>query len=309
MNFRLHELVPATHTPFEASGALNLAAIERQAQHLLADGVRTAFIGGTTGECHSLTLDERRALATRWTEVTRGTALRIIVHVGSNSLADARMLATQAQELGAVAISALSPSYFKPRNVEDLVACCQRIAAAAPALPFYYYDIPSLTGVTLSPPEFLSVAADTIPTLAGIKFTNPDLMAYQRCLHSRDGRFDVPWGTDESLLGALALGAAGAVGSTYNFAAPLYLRMWDAFSRGDLAAARIEQYRSVELITSLASYGYMGAAKALMGLIGVDVGAPRLPNAELPPPKLSRLVERLDAIGFFGWRGRDPSTS
>jgi N-acetylneuraminate lyase len=301
MNFRLHELVPATHTPFAADGALNLAIVEKQAQHLLADGVRAAFIGGTTGECHSLTLDERRALATRWTEVTRGTPLRVIVHVGSNSLADARMLTTQAQELGAAAVAALSPSYFKPRNVEDLVACCRDIAASAPGLPFYFYDIPSLTGVTLSSPDFLHLAADRIPTLAGIKFTNPDLMAYQRCLRSHDGRFDIPWGTDEYLLGALALGAAGAVGSTYNFAAPLYLRLWDAFKRGDLAAARVEQYRSVQLITCLASFGYMGAAKALMGTLGVDVGQPRLPIAQLAPKQRDRLRGDLESLGYFKW--------
>jgi len=301
MNFRLHELVPATHTPFDASGTLNLAAIERQAQHLIADGVRTAFIGGTTGECHSLTLDERRSLATRWTEVTRGTPLRVIVHVGSNSLADARMLAAQAQELGAAAISALSPSYFKPRNVEDLVACCRDIATAAPGLPFYFYDIPSLTGVTLSSPDFLNLAVDKIPTLAGIKFTNPDLAAFQRCLHSEGGRFDIPWGTDEYLLGALALGAAGAVGSTYNFAMPLYDRLWDAFRRGDLAAARVEQYRSVQLITCLASFGYMGAAKALMGFLGVDIGQPRLPIAPLAPEQRDRLRGQLESLGYFQW--------
>jgi N-acetylneuraminate lyase len=63
-------------------------------------------------------------------------------------------------------------------------------------------------------PEFLAQARDRIPTLAGIKFTNSDLMAYQLCLHADGGRFDVPYGTDEWLLAALALGAQGAVGSS-----------------------------------------------------------------------------------------------
>ena len=301
MNIKLHELVAATHTPFHADGSLNLAVIERQAEHLLRDGVRTVFIGGTTGESHSLTLDERRALAVRWFEVTRGTPLRVIVHVGGNAISDARMLAAQAQELNAAAISALAPSYFKPRTIDDLVACCREIAAAAPGTPFYYYDIPVLTGVTLSSPDFLDAAATKIPTLAGIKFTNPDLMAYQRCLHSHDGKFDVPWGTDEYLLGALALGALGAVGSTYNFATPLYLHMWDAFRRGDLAAARAEQFRSVQLVKCLASFGYVGAAKALMTMLGVDVGPPRLPNAQLPPEQHVPLRRELESIGFFDW--------
>ena len=150
----------------------------------------TVFIGGSTGESHSLTVEERLALARRWSEVVRGTNLRLIVHVGSNCLADARALAAQAQSLRAAAISAFAPSYFKPNSLDALIACCAEIAGAAPSLPFYFYDIPALTGVRFSMPEFLDVAADRIPTLAGIKFTNADLMAYQRCLHTQEGRFD-----------------------------------------------------------------------------------------------------------------------
>ena len=244
----LHGLVAATHTPFHADGSLNLGAVEAQAAHLLRNGVTRVFIGGSTGESSSLSLDERLALGQRWSEVARGSALRIVTHVGSNCLADARALAAQAQQLGAVAISALASSYFKPRSLDVLVACCAEIAAAAPDTPFYFYDIPALTGVTFSMPEFLEKAPACIPTLAGIKFTNPDLMAYQFVLRAAGGAWDVPFGVDEHMLGALAMGARGAVGSGFNFAAPIYHRMLAAFERGDLAAAREEQFRGVRLI-------------------------------------------------------------
>ena len=292
-------LVAATHTPFDAGGQLNLTIVEKQAAHLLRHRIATVFIGGSTGESHSLTVEERLALARRWSEVVRGTALRLVVHVGSNCLADARTLAAQAQSLRAAAISALTPSYFKPSRLDALTACCAEIAAAAPALPFYFYDIPSLTGVLFSMPEFLNVAADRIPTLAGIKFTNADLMSYQRCLHSHAGRFDIPWGMDECLLAALALGAQGAVGSSYNFAAPLYQRILDAFALGDLAAARREQFRSVELIERLARVGYMAAAKTVMGFLGVDVGPARLPNANLTAEQVKQLRADLESMRFF----------
>jgi N-acetylneuraminate lyase len=298
---RLHGLVAATHTPFHADGRLNLAAVESQAAHLRQVGIETVFVGGSTGESHSLTVEERLALARRWSEVVPGSGLRLVVHVGSNCLADARTLAAQAQDLGAAAIAALAPSYFKPRSLELLVACCAEIAGAAPGLPFYFYDIPSLTGVQLAMPEFLAVAPDRVPTLAGIKFTNPDLMAYQQCLHAAEGHFDIPWGVDECLLAALALGASGAVGSSYNFAAPLYRRMMAAFARGDLATARAEQFRSVQLIGLLAGFGYFGASKVVMGLLGVDVGPARLPNARLAPEENARLRQGLERLGFFDW--------
>ncbi len=294
-------LVAATYTPFHADGSLNLAGVEPHAEHLLANHVTTAFIGGTTGECHSLTLEERRALAVRWTEVARGTALRIVIHVGSNALEDARNLAAQAEQLGAVAISALSPSYFKPRDVDTLVACCERIASAAPATPFYFYDIPVFTGVSLSMPDFLAQARHRIPTLRGVKFSNPDLMAYQLLLHADGGPWDLPWGSDETLLAALAVGATGGVGSTYNFAAPVYHRLLAAFAKGDLATAREEQFRSVRLVQLLARYGYLGATKALMGMLGVEVGPARLPLTNPSADQLRSLRSDLDALGFFDW--------
>ncbi len=295
----LHGLTAATHTPFHADGSLNLAVVETQAAHLLKSGVTTVFIGGSTGESASLSLAERQALAQRWSEVVRGTALRVVVHVGSNCLADARALAAQAQQLGAVAISALAPSYFKPRSVDALIACCADIAAAAPETPFYYYDIPVLTGVSLPMVEFLEKASARIPTLAGLKFTNPDLMAYLQCL--RVDNWDIPWGIDEWMLGALATGARGAVGSSFNFAGPLYLGLIAAFECGDLAAARDAQHRSTRLIALLARYGYMGSAKATMAMLGVPVGPARLPNTSLDATQTKLLRGELEALGFFDW--------
>ena len=294
-------LVAATHTPFHPDGSLNLAVVETQAAHLLASGVKRAFIAGTTGESHSLSLAERRALTERWMKVTEGTELKVIVHVGANCLGDVCELAAHAQEFGAEAISALAPSYFKPRDIASLVDCCAEIAGAAPELPFFFYDIPGFTGVSLSMPQFLDAVADRIPNLSGIKFTNPDGMMFQQCLHHQDGAFSILWGTDECLLAGLALGATGAVGSTYNFAAPLYHRIMAAFAANDFEKGRFEQKRSVDLVARLASIGYMGAAKAVMGFLGVPVGPARLPQANPDKDQITSLRADLEEMGFFDW--------
>ena len=298
---RLRGLVAATHTPFHADGSLNLNIVEKQCAHLLANGVTSAFICGTTGESSSLSLDERRLMAKCWMEVARGTAMRVVVHVGSNALADARVLAADAEQLGAHAIAALAPSYFKPRSLDALIACAADIAAAAPATPFYFYDIPSMTGVSFPMADFLAQAAARIPTLAGLKFTNSDLLSFQLCLHADGGAWDVPFGCDEFLLAALSLGATGAVGSTYNFAAPIYTRLIAAFQRGDMASARMEQFRSVQIVQLLAGIGFMGAAKAVMGMLGVDVGPARLPHESPTPEQFLKLRAALETMGFFDW--------
>lgn len=299
MTHLLNGLVAATHTPFKKDGSLNLDGVEKIAAHLLANKVEIAFIGGSTGESHSLNVDERMKLAKRWFEIAKGTRLKVVVHVGSNCLEDARALSKQGQELGALAISALTPSYFKPRNVEALVDCCSFIASAAPQTPFYYYDIPTMTGVNLPMPEFLERAGKSIPNLKGLKFTNVDFMSFQLCGQMEGGRFEILWGVDEMLLPALSVGAHGAVGSTYNFAAPIYHRIMDAFKKFDFETARKEQLRSIRLVNILVKRGYMASAKAMMGMLGVDVGSPRLPNGSLKQDEFASLKSDLEKGGYI----------
>lgn len=306
---KLTGLVAATHTPFHADGSLNLTMVEAQAAHLLRHDIHTLFIGGSTGESHSLALPERLELTQRWIEVARGTPLKVMVHVGSNCLGDAMALAAQANRLGVAAISALAPSYFKPRTLGMLVEWCATIAAAAPETPFYYYDIPAMTNVHFPMPDFLVQAADRIPTLAGIKFTNYNLVDYQFCLRVDDGAFDIAWGGDDALLPALALGAQAAIGTSYNFAAPVFHRLLQHFHNGNLDAARQEQYRLVELLRLFSNYGLLSATKEIMGMLGVDVGPVRLPHVKLNAEQTSALRGEAEKLGFFDWIRSEPAVT
>ena len=291
-------LVPAVLTPFDAAGELNLAAVEPHANLLARDGVAGVFVGGTTGEFSSLTQEERLALTARWAAVVKGTPVRLVVHVGANCLPDAKHLAAHANALGAEAIAAVAPSYFKPKSLDVLIAWCAEIAAAAPDTPFYFYDIPHLTGVAFPMADFLEQAPARIPTLAGLKFTNLDLMTFQRVLRVGGGRFDVLYGFDEQLLAAVVLGARGAVGTSYNFAAPMYNRLLLAARANDLATARAEQYRGVELIALLQRHGFLPAAKELMRVRGVDLGPVRLPHVPLTAEQAAHVRRDLAALGF-----------
>jgi N-acetylneuraminate lyase len=296
----LHELVTATHSPFHDDGSLAPEVVPAQAAFLAANGIRAVFITGSTGESHSLTCPERLALYDAWAAVAPEHGLRVIAHVGSNCLEDAKTLARRAEKLGFAAISALAPSYYKPGSLSALIDCCAAIAAAAPATPFYYYDIPVLSGVTFPMERFLVDAPARIPTLAGIKFTNPDLVSYRRSLEV-DGRFDLPWGVDEMLLSALAVGAKGGVGSTYNWAPELYRDLIAAHSRGDVEEARRLQSISITMVDAIAATGFLGTAKALMGRLGVPVGPARLPLGNPTAAQVDALVAKLDEIGFSAW--------
>ncbi len=296
---KLHELVVAAHSPFHEDGSIAPEVVPAQAAFLTKQGTHTVFITGSTGESHSVTTAEKLALYDAWS--ASAGELRVIAHVGGNSIEDAKILARRAEELGFAAISALAPSYYKPAGLTGLVDCCAAIAAAAPKTPFYYYDIPVLTGVMQPMEKFLLDAATAIPNLAGIKFTNPDLVSYRRSLDVAGARFDLPWGVDEMLLAALATGAQGGVGSTYNWAPELYRKLTAAFHAGDLEEARRLQSVSIAMIDAIASTGFLGTAKALMARLGVPAGPARLPLGNPTSAQVDALMEKLNVLGFGEW--------
>ncbi len=300
MQNRFRGLVSAPFTPFKTDGSVNLDAIPGYARFLTGNGVSAAFVCGTTGEGLSLTLAERLAIAEKWTQ-SAGPKLPVIVHVGHTCLADARTLTAHAAKIGAAAVSALAPMFFKPRNVGELVDWCEAVASAAPTLPFYYYNIPSMTGVTIPVADFLAKAADRIPTLVGVKYTYEDFPDYTACVSAAGGRFDILFGRDELLLEGTKAGALGAVGSTYNYAAPLYLRMLDALRNGDEAKARTLQDTAIKMIAICNGVGvtHLAASKALMPMLGVDCGPTRLPLAQPTATQIETMRTRLTEIGFF----------
>lgn len=296
-----HELVTATHTPFHPDGSLAPEVVPLQARFLAANGIRTVFITGSTGESHSVTCEEKLVMYDAWSKAAPTHGLSVIAHVGGNCLEDCKKLAKRAGELDFTAISALAPSYYKPGSLRSLIDCCAAIAAEAPGTPFYYYDIPALTGVNFPMEEFLRQAPARIPNLAGIKFTNPDLVSYRRSLDAAGNRFDLPWGVDETLLAALATGAQGGVGSTYNWAPRLYLDLIAAFHRGDMSEAARLQSISIAMIDAIAATGFLGTAKALMSHLGVPVGPARLPLGNPDEIQIETLIARLKALGFDSW--------
>lgn len=106
-------------------------------------------------------------------------------------------------------------------------------------------------------------------------------------------QFDFKWGVDEVLYSALPFGPTSAVGSTYNYAAPIYRKMIKAFNAGDVSAARHEAGRAIELVDILLEYGVMQAGKALMTLRGVECGPTRSPLLPLSEARREELFNRV----------------
>lgn len=310
MNFEhLQGLIAAPFSPMHADGSLHLELISSYYNLLKANGNSGAFICGSTGEGVSLTLEEKKRVAEAWASATKGDdEFKVITLVGGTCLQDAVELAQHAQSIALHAVSFTTPSYFKPVSVQLLAECCKTVADAVPQMPFYYYHIPVLTGVNFQMIELLAEVEEKISNFAGIKYTHEDFMDFLSCLRFSNGKYNMLWGRDENLLSALVLGAKGGVGSTYNYAAPLYANLIDAYNRGDIEEARSLQQHSINMIRLLGKYGGIATGKSYMKLIGLDCGEFRLPVRNMSSAQFKSFKEDVAALGFEEYCSRAPET-
>jgi len=294
----IHGLVAATFTPMHPDGSLRFEQIGPLVEHLTGQGLAGLFLCGSTGEGASLTTRERKQVVEAFVRATDGR-LPILVHVGHNSLSEARDLAQHAAEIGADAIALAPPNYFPLGGAEAIASVLEHVAEAAPKTPLYYYHIPKLTRVEVDVRELLDIAATRIPSLQGVKYSDasPDIL--QTLVADYGDRINFLFGVDEMLMSGMVTGAHGAVGSTYNFIGPLFGRVLAALEVGDLATARELQEQATRLILKIVGYApALASLKHMLKLSGVDCGPPRLPLRALSAEAAVALEADVRALGF-----------
>ncbi|OQV15202.1 N-acetylneuraminate lyase [Hypsibius exemplaris] len=294
-------LFVATFTPMKENGDINPDVVPAYVDHLLRSGIVGIFVHGSKGEGLSMTVAERKLMAETWLAASKGK-LKTIIHVGAIALRDAQELAAHAESNGADAIAAIPSYYFAPRTPVELATSLQSVAAAAPNTPFLYYHNPAITHIQMDMSVFLTIAKTHIPTLCGMKYTGSDLSGASRCLLDHGLEFEIMWGPEDVLLGALALGMKSFIGSCYSFAAPIANRIIKAAEAGDFEAARSEQKKLKKLKDLAERFGDpVSTFKALTVIVGVPVGPTRAPLRALNAKEMQRFQSTLQEEGCLKW--------
>lgn len=294
---KVKNLIAATYAPMNQDGSLNVGKIKDYSQFLIRNKIEGAFMNGSTGDFASLSIAERKEITLAWSK-NKSSNLYLIDHVGHTSLKEAKELAAFASDK-VDAIASLAPFYFKLNSVDKLVEYCKEVAASAPNLPFYYYHIPILSGANLDMKIFLAKADEVIPNLAGIKFTNDNLIDFKYCRDFKNGKFNILFGVDEKFIKSLPLNATGWVGSTYNHLAPLYYKIKALYNKGNILEAEELQAKAVQFVELLDSKGgFNGVAKGFMRVLGVDCGPSRFPHTTLSDDQYIIIKKQLDELGL-----------
>jgi len=303
---RMTGLVAAVVTPMDVKGELNLEVIPKIVDHLASKKITGIYIAGSTGEGMSLTDEERRAVAQAYVEAAKGR-MKTFVQVGHNSLKASAELAAHAEAIGADAVSATPTGYFKVSGEVELVEGLLPIVEAAPTIPFYYYHIPFLSGVNLDPMKLTECAMGRLPTFCGIKYSDGGTLYNLPLLEKAGPGLEFFSGSDEAYLMSVAQGFRAAVGSTYNYAAPIYDQVRSALSEGDFARARMWQGRALEMIGAMFRTCGRASLKSMMQMVGIDCGPMRRPIDPASAGQIDALRKSLDEMGWFEWVEQDVS--
>jgi N-acetylneuraminate lyase len=295
------EIMNAVFTPMFEDGSINYSRIPELYQQACGTGAEGVFINGTTGECMSLSVQERLKVVETWTACrqSRSPDFKMFVHVGSCNLHETAQMAEHAQAHSADGIAMVAPFYFRPKTLEDVVTQCEYVAAAAPNIPFYYYNIPSLTGVNFPLIKFLELATKRIPNFAGLKNSFTDIVDYQHCIHFAKDNYTLYWGTDEAFMMLYTAGNRHYVGSTYNYMSTIYLEMLKAYHAGEFEKLTALEGEADAIYKILLSYNGLIAGKEVMRYLGVDCGPVRRPLNPLTRPEREALYQKLNDTTFF----------
>lgn len=296
---QLTGLIAAPLAPMDKNGQLRPEVVGDYARFLHRQGVKGVFLNGTSGEGVSLRRAERKELNQAWIEESPED-FKVIVNVSHTSIYRSQELACYAAEMGADGVSSMSAFFYRPTTLERLVEFCGSIAQSVPETPFYYYHIPVMTGVDYPMVDFLKMAQDQIPNLAGIKYTKENRVDFEMARLVNEGKFNILSGCDDMLVSGYATGCKGFIGSTYNYAAPLFREMMRLIDSGDVHAANVLQAHLVDVVNVMAKSGdYFASAKRVMQELGVNCGGVRPPLQAVPDSHLDAMMRELDGLGFF----------
>lgn len=285
-------VIPALVTPVTTEGKLNVAALEKLVEGLLAEGADGFYVGGATGEGVILDVDVHKELTKEVVRITNGRC-PIIVHVARMNNREMIELAKYAQEQGVDAISAIPPLFY--RYGDDGIYNYYKKLADSVDLPVIIYNNPN-TGVAFT--QDMLARLFSIKNITGIKWTNFDFAAVMQ-LKSRFPEINVISGPDELMLQGLTAGCDAAIGTTYNFMLPLAKRVYHAFQNGDMKSAIADQTRMAVIIEALLSQQGIMATRVILkhqGYEGCEI--PHFPMVPLTEEQETDLLCKLRTAGL-----------
>ncbi len=288
-------VLTAMVTPFNQDGAVNYDQAKKLARYLVENGSDGLVVAGTTGESPTLIKAEKVALFKAVVEEIGGKAT-VIAGTGSYSTADSIALTKEAEKAGADGVMLVAPYYNKPSQ-EGLYRHFRSVAEST-NLPVMVYNIPGRTAVNVLPVTVERLAKD-VPNIKAIKEASGSLDQVTELRRILPDDFVIYSGDDSLTLPILSVGGKGIVSVVGHIAGRRVQEMVNAYASGNVTLAAKIHRELYPLVKGMFITTNPVPVKAALGLIGINVGLPRLPLVEATPEEKEKLTRLLRDAGIM----------
>ncbi|WP_066050848.1 4-hydroxy-tetrahydrodipicolinate synthase [Robertmurraya korlensis] len=286
----LKGIIPAMLTPLTMEQKVNESVTRQLTNHLLDSGVHGLFILGTNGEFQSLNTEEKLKFARIVIEEAKGR-VPVIVGTGGISTEETIDLSQKMKQLGADALSLITPFFISPSQ-EEMAVHFEKVAEST-SLPILLYNIPARTGVHLEPETVARLAK--VPNIVGIKDSSGNFANIENyILATKEEDFSVFAGTDSLILQTLQAGGKGAVAATANMVPDVVVAIYNNWLEGNIEAAE-EKQEKLQPLRDTFKYGTLPSVlKKAVELYSVPVGPPKMPVSEISGDALVKVAEMVE---------------
>lgn len=279
-------------TPLVPDG-IDFDAFARVIDWQIEEGISALVIAGTTGEGSTLSDEEHRAAARFAVDHIAGR-VPVIVGTGSNDTAYAVDLTRYCCDIGADAMLVVTP-YYNKATQNGLIKMYTTIADAS-TKPLILYNVPSRTGVNLTP-KSCAVLADH-PNIAAVKEASGNISQIVELASLVGDKLDIYSGNDDQITPILSMGGAGVISVLSNILPKKTQEICNRFFNGDIKGSAQLQCELLPLINALFSEVNPIPVKAAMSMMGWCENYLRLPLTEMEQDHLSVLRECMRAQGL-----------
>jgi len=295
-SLKVQGIIPALVTPMNEDGTVSEKGLRVVIDHVIDGGIHGIFILGSQGESFALTLEEKTSVIKASIQISAG---RVPVYVGTGMITTAQsvQMTALARELGADAVSVITPYFIRPSQ-RELIDHYRAIADAAGDMPVLLYNNPMRTAVSIDVETVVTLAE--IDNVAGMKDSSADLLQTMKYIDAtRDMNFSVLVGNDASIYATMMCGGKGAVAATANVAPALIVGIYNAVKAGDIDKARELQYKLFPIRQAFTLGTFPLVVKEAMNIMGLPAGPARKPIQPLLPEKRAELEKILIGAGLL----------
>ena len=269
-------VIPAFYVCYDEAGEVSPERVRALTQYFIDKGVKGVYVNGSSGECIYLSVADRKLILENVMEVAKGK-LTVIAHVACNNTKDSVELAKHAESLGVDAIAAIPPIYFRLPDY-SIAKYWNDMSAAAPNTDFVIYNIPQLSGTTLTPALYAEMRKN--PRVIGVKNSSMPTQDIQIFVAEGGEDHIVFNGPDEQFISGRVIGAKAGIGGTYAVMPDLFLKLNQLIIDKDLDRAKELQHAINSVIYKMVSgrANLYAVMKEILRLNeDLDIGSVRAP--------------------------------